>query len=87
MMTHNNQILSSKTLCFINECILLFLLKWNLSHAISMIHLNYLLEICHVMIFTSTCQMKSITYHNIIISKILNNPFNLNKTNVQLYYH
>jgi hypothetical protein len=27
MMTHNNQILSSKTLCFINEFFFLFLLK------------------------------------------------------------
>jgi hypothetical protein len=30
----------------------------------------YLLEICHVMIFSSTCEMKSIVYHNIVMSKI-----------------
>jgi hypothetical protein len=30
----------------------------------------YLLEICHVMIFSSTCEMKLITYHNIVMSKI-----------------
>ncbi len=30
----------------------------------------YLLEICHVMIFSSTCEMKSIAYHNIVMSKI-----------------
>jgi hypothetical protein len=30
----------------------------------------YLLEIYHVMIFNSTCEMKSIVYHNIIMSKI-----------------
>jgi hypothetical protein len=36
---HNNQILSFKTLCFINECFLLFLLKWSLSHAILSMHI------------------------------------------------
>jgi hypothetical protein len=30
----------------------------------------YLFEICHVMIFSSTCEMKSIAYHNIVMSKI-----------------
>jgi hypothetical protein len=30
----------------------------------------YLLEMCHVMTFSSTCEMKSVTYHNIINSKI-----------------
>jgi len=28
----------------------------------------YLLEICHVMTFSSTCKMKSIAYHNIVMS-------------------
>jgi hypothetical protein len=30
----------------------------------------YLLEIYHVMIFSSTCEMKSIAYYNIVMSKI-----------------
>ncbi len=30
----------------------------------------YLLEICHVMTFNSTCEMKSVAYHNIVMSKI-----------------
>jgi hypothetical protein len=30
----------------------------------------YLLEICHVMIFSSTCEMKLIAYYNIVMSKI-----------------
>jgi hypothetical protein len=30
----------------------------------------YLLEICHVMMFTSTCEMQSIAYKNIVMSKI-----------------
>jgi hypothetical protein len=30
----------------------------------------YFFEICHVMTFNSTCEMKSVAYHNIIISKI-----------------
>jgi len=30
----------------------------------------YLLEIYHVMTFSSTCEMKSIAYHNIVMSKI-----------------
>ncbi len=42
MMTRNNQILSFKTICYINECLFLFLLKWSLSHAIYSIHLIYL---------------------------------------------
>jgi hypothetical protein len=29
---------------------------------------SYLLEICHVMIFSSTCEMKSITYHATYLS-------------------
>ncbi len=84
MMTHNNQIFSFKTLCFINECFILFLLKWNLNPAtFSMV--PYLLEIYHVMIFSSTCEMQLVAYHNIIMSKNVNNPFNLNKTSLQLY--
>ncbi len=68
MMTHNNQILSFKTLCFINECFILFLLKWNLSHAIFSMHLLCLK--LHAMIFSSTCEMKSTAYHNIVMLKI-----------------
>jgi hypothetical protein len=30
----------------------------------------YLLEICQVMIFSSTCEMKLVAYHNIEMSKI-----------------
>ncbi len=30
----------------------------------------YLLEIFHVMIFSSTCEMKLVAYHNIVMSKI-----------------
>jgi hypothetical protein len=30
----------------------------------------YLLEIFHVMTFNSTCEMKSIAYRNIVMSKI-----------------
>jgi hypothetical protein len=30
----------------------------------------YLLEICHVMIFSFTCEMKLVAYHKIIMSKI-----------------
>ncbi len=45
----------------------------------------YLLKIYHVMIFDSTCEMKSVPYHNIVMSKNLNNPFNLNKTSLQQY--
>jgi hypothetical protein len=30
----------------------------------------YLLKICHVMIFSSTCEMKSISYHNIVMLKV-----------------
>ncbi len=47
----------------------------------------YLVEIFHFMIFNSTCEMESTAHHNIIILKYLNNPFNLNKTNLQLYCH
>jgi hypothetical protein len=47
----------------------------------------YLLEICHVMTFSSTCEMKLVAYHNIVMSKNVNNPFNLNKISLQLYYH
>jgi len=31
---------------------------------------HYLFEINHVMIFNSTCEIKSVAYHNIIMSKI-----------------
>jgi hypothetical protein len=31
---------------------------------------HYLFEIYHVMTFNSTCEMKSIAYHNIVMSKI-----------------
>jgi len=31
--------------------------------------------------------MKLVAYHNIVMSKYVNNPFNLNKINLQLYYH
>ncbi len=30
----------------------------------------YILKIYHVMTFNSTCEMKSITYHNIVMSKL-----------------
>jgi len=42
----------------------------------------YLLEICHVIIFSFTCEMKSIAYHNIVLLKNLNNPINFNKTSL-----
>ncbi len=66
MITHNNQILSFKIICFINDYFLLFLKKWNLSHVI-FYNAPYLFEICHVMTFSSTCEMKSVTYHNIVM--------------------
>jgi hypothetical protein len=47
----------------------------------------YLIEIFHVMIFSSTCEMKLVAYHNVVMSKYLNNPFNLNKISLQLYYY
>ncbi len=31
---------------------------------------HYLLEIFHVMTFNSTCEIKLVTYHNIVMSKI-----------------
>jgi hypothetical protein len=37
---------------------------WNFFNAL------YSLDICHVMTFGSTCEMKSIPYHNIVMSKI-----------------
>jgi len=43
----------------------------------------YLLEIRHVMIFNSTYEMKSVPYHKIVMLKISNSPFNLNKTSLQ----
>jgi hypothetical protein len=30
----------------------------------------YMFEICHVLRFNSTCEMKSIAYYNIVMSKI-----------------
>ncbi len=85
MMTHNNQILSSKTLCFINEYFLLFFVEMELKPC-NFFNPPYLLEICRVVIFSSTCGMKLVAYHNIVMSKIYK-PFNLNKINLQLYCH
>jgi hypothetical protein len=31
---------------------------------------SYMLEICHIMIFDSTCEMKLIAYHNIVMLKL-----------------
>ncbi len=69
MMTHNNQILSFKTLCCINECLLLFLLKMELEPC-NLFSALYVLQICHVMIFSSKCEMKLVAYHNIVMLKI-----------------
>ncbi len=81
MMTHNNHILSSKTLCFIDECFFTIFVEMELEPC-NFFNPLYLFEIFHVMIFSSTCEMKSVTYHNIRIKKSVNNPFNLNKTNL-----
>ncbi len=64
MMTHNNQILSFKTPCFINECFFLYFME---LEPCNFFNASYLLEICHVMTFSSTCEMKLITYYNIIM--------------------
>ncbi len=66
MMTHNNQILSFKTLCFVNECFFSIFVGMELQPC-NFFNAPYLLEICHVMTFNSTCEMKSITYHNIVM--------------------
>jgi len=42
----------------------------------------YFFEISHVMIFSYTWEMKSLAY-----KKYVNNPFNLNKINLQQYSH
>ncbi len=78
MMTHNNQILSSKTLCF--KKIILFYYFIILFYFIVLVEMEldpcnffnplYLVEIFHFMIFSSTCEMKSAAHHNIIILKI-----------------
>jgi hypothetical protein len=47
----------------------------------------YLLEIYHVMTFNSICEMKLVTYHNIVMWKNVNNPFNLIKISLKLYCH
>ncbi len=62
MMNHNNEILSSKTLCFYTLIFILFLLKRSLNHN-SFCSLC-LLEVCncHIMIFNIRCEMRSITY-------------------------
>jgi len=69
MMTHNNQILSFKTLYFINECFFSIFAKMELKPC-NFFNAPYFLEIYHVMIFRYTFEMKSLTYHNIVISKI-----------------
>jgi hypothetical protein len=66
MMTHNNQILSSKTLCFIND---FFWVEMEFEPC-NFFNPFYQFEIYHVMIFSSTCEMKWVTYHNIVMSKI-----------------
>ncbi len=38
----------------------------------------YLFETCHVMTLNSTCEMKSVAYHNIVMSKYVNDAFTLN---------
>jgi len=63
MTYHNNQMLSSKTLCFhtLMFCFFFFFFfEMYLSHNI-FIPL-YMFEIYHIMIFNVTCEMKSITY-------------------------
>jgi hypothetical protein len=68
MMTPNNEILS--TICFINEFfILIYFVEMELEPC-NFFNPLYLLEICHIMIFNSTYEMKSIAYHNIVMSKI-----------------
>jgi hypothetical protein len=85
-MTCNNQILSFKTIFFINESFFLIFVEMELEPC-NFFNAPYMLEICHVMILSSTCEMKSIAYHNIVHPKYVNNPFNLNKTSLQLYCH
>jgi hypothetical protein len=67
IMNHNNQILSSKHYFYI-LMFLFFLWKLNLSN--NFFIPPYLFEICHMMIFNVTCEMRSITYTNIIMQKI-----------------
>jgi len=66
MMTHNNQILSSKTLCFINECFVFFCC-WN--GAWGMLFFQSILYAWNLsrMIFNSTCEMQLVAYDNIVM--------------------
>ncbi len=69
MMTHNNQILSFKTLCFISECIFSIFVEMELEPC-NIFNAPYMLEIYHVITFNSTCEMKLVIYNNIVMSKI-----------------
>jgi hypothetical protein len=61
IMNHNNQILSSKTLCLYKLMFsFIFVEMTCLNH--NFFIPPYLLEIYHIMIFNVTCKMKSITY-------------------------
>jgi hypothetical protein len=57
-MTHNNQMLSFKTLCFINDFLKFFFVEMELEPC-NFFNAPYLLEIFHVMIFSSTCEIKN----------------------------
>jgi hypothetical protein len=60
--------LSSKHYFYILMFSFSFLLKLNLSH--NFLIPPYLFEICHMMIFNVICEMRSITYTNIIMQKV-----------------
>ncbi len=59
MMTHNNQILSFKTLYFINECFFSIFFEMEFEPC-NFFNVPYLLENFHVMTFSSTREMKAI---------------------------
>jgi hypothetical protein len=60
MMYHNNQMLTSKTLCFHTLVFSFIFAKMYLSHIFFIPF--YMFEIYHIMIFNVTCELKSITY-------------------------
>jgi hypothetical protein len=52
----------------INECFFSIFVEMELEPC-NFFNPPYLLEICHVMIFSSTREMKSVAFHNIVMSK------------------
>jgi hypothetical protein len=69
MMTHNNKILSFKTLLFHKWMFSSIFVEMELEPC-NFFNAPYLFEICHVMIVSFTCEMKSVAYHNIVMLNI-----------------